>query len=281
MNVINENEWETVNGIPMRKGMTITTAFNDSVQDGLIALEEESWWFEYRATVVKTMLDRYMDKNSLIWDVGAGNGYTTLFIQKRGYHVATLEPSYEACKNARTRGVKNVHCGTLDPDGINDGSLESIMVLDVIEHIEDDRGFIRLMYDKLAPNSYALITVPAFMSLWSSNDVDAFHFRRYTIPELSGLCQEAGFTVVYDNYFMRFCYFPIIIVRILLVKLGLLHKVGDKTEKESKFVTKLEFGEKIGLLGRLLRSFEKRELNHIRRGKKIPYGSSLIMVVKK
>ena len=281
MGVINKKDWETVEGILVRKGIITTTAFSDSIQDGLAALEERSWWFKYRATVVEFIINRYMNKGDMIWDVGAGNGYTTLFIQNKGYCVATLEPSFEACRNAQKRGIMNIHCGTLDREGIIDGSMESIMVLDVIEHIEDDSGFLKLMYDKLSSGARALITVPAFMSLWSSNDVDACHFRRYTIPQLRELCVKSGFTVVYENYFMRFCFIPVYIIRVLFVKMGLLHREGYRTQKEADSMRKLEFGEKMGLVGRFLQSIENKELKRIKAGKKIPYGSSLIMVVKK
>ena len=56
-----------------------------------------------------------------------------------------IEPSLRACANALKRGVKNIYCGTIDENSIRDGSVDQMMLLDVLEHISDHKKFMKLL----------------------------------------------------------------------------------------------------------------------------------------
>jgi hypothetical protein len=55
-----------------------------------------------------------------------------------------------------------------------------VALLDVLEHQEDDRSFLRALVDQMDPGALLLVTVPAISRLWSQWDVDLEHKRRYT-----------------------------------------------------------------------------------------------------
>ncbi len=59
-----------------------------------------------------------------------------------------------------------------------------VIMMDVLEHIEDDYAILKEIKSKVGENAFYFITVPAFMSVWSSHDVYLGHYRRYTIPML-------------------------------------------------------------------------------------------------
>jgi hypothetical protein len=66
----------------------------------------------------------------------------------------------------------------------------------------------------LKPGGQAVVTVPAFMWLWSHNDDINAHVRRYTAPELRDKLEAAGFQVqrtTYNNFFV----FPLAAAMIL------------------------------------------------------------------
>lgn len=280
--ILVNDQWEEKEGIPIRKGLSVSTAFSQESQDRLFETEKSSWWFQYRAKVITTVVKRFVENpaSDCLWDVGGGNGFTAWKMQEMGYDVALLEPSFEACKNARIRGVENVFCGTLDEESIMDGALPGIMVLDVVEHIKDDRLFLSLINRKLAKGGCCIITVPAFMSLWSSNDVSAGHFRRYKIKELQKLCKELGFNILYQNYFMGFLYLPILVMRVWMVKLGIIKSTDRRSVEERRHISNTEHKKQSGLVGHILSFVENRELKKIERGKRVLFGSSIIMVVK-
>lgn len=123
------------------------TQFSAEAQDTLFATEDTSWWFQYRAQVLIDMAERYFVRETETLDIGGGNGYTTSRMQEKGFRTALLEPSYEACRHAKARGISRVFCGTLDDF---EEPILQCMMLDVLEHIEDDAGFLRALRTKMS-----------------------------------------------------------------------------------------------------------------------------------
>ena len=70
------------------------------------------------------------------------------------------------------------------------GSAEFVALLDVLEHQEDDKGFLRSLVDKMQPGSTLLLTVPALQGLWSQWDEALGHFRRYDKASLHSVHRE-------------------------------------------------------------------------------------------
>jgi hypothetical protein len=76
-----------------------------------------------------------------------------------------------------------------------------VLLMDVIEHVEDDVGLVREYVNKVAPGTRFIATVPAFMWLWSGHDVFLEHVRRYTLPRIERVLQAGGLTVELGCYF--------------------------------------------------------------------------------
>ncbi len=85
-----------------------------------------------------------------------------------------------------------------------------ILLLDVIEHIEDDAAFMKSLKHSglITGDTRILITAPAYQSLFSNHDVYLKHYRRYNLPILSGLLQRSGFDVVRKGYFFSSLLIP-------------------------------------------------------------------------
>jgi SAM-dependent methyltransferase len=77
-------------------------------------------------------------------------------------------------------------------------------LLDVIEHIPDDREALRQVRRALAPGGVLFVTVPALRQFWTWNDDFARHQRRYHRAELTKLASECGFEALDARYFMFF-----------------------------------------------------------------------------
>ena len=260
---------------------TVSTAFADEQQDELWDIEDDSWWFPYRAHVIIDKMERFFKKNKLTVDVGGGNGYTSSKAKKAGYYTAVIEPTFSACRHAKQRGIDMVCCGTVANDSINDNSVDQILLLDVLEHIEDDKGFLELLYRKLTKDGKLLITVPAFMCLWSSEDVSAGHFRRYRINDLSKLLSDVGFEINYKNYFMSFLFLPILIIRVWFEKIGLLKPTQTRSKEESQEIAQSQFKKRKGLVSFVLNLFERIEKMLMKKSNSLFCGSSIIIVAKK
>jgi hypothetical protein len=119
------------------------------------------------------------------------------------------------------------------------------------------------------------------MVLFMKNVINEKYFRRYTRKEIVALATECGFDVLYCNYFMQFLYLPILIVRVFLEKVGILKKRDQRTKEEQEKIAEAQYREKSGIVGCVLHYFEKHEMKKISGNKNIPYGSSIMLILKK
>ena len=86
-------------------------------------------------------------------------------------------------------------------------ALDAIYLIDVLEHLEDDRYFLKQFYSKLKSGGRLFIYVPARMELYSDFDKKIGHFRRYTIGELKEKVLQAGFKIEDVRYHELLGYF--------------------------------------------------------------------------
>src|SRR5688572_25996305 len=81
--------------------------------------------------------------------------------------------------------------------------LDTIVCLNVLEHIAPDEQVLKAYYDLLEPGGHAIILVPAHMWLYGPCDEALGHVRRYTSTELHTKMQAAGFEIVMMDEFNR------------------------------------------------------------------------------
>lgn len=97
---------------------------------------------------------------------------------------------------------------------LGDKKAGAVLLLDVIEHIEDDISFMKWLggFQCIDHESQFVITVPAYQWLFSAHDVFLFHFRRYTNALLGGNLAKAGYTKQKIGYFFLSLYLARILV---------------------------------------------------------------------
>jgi SAM-dependent methyltransferase len=81
------------------------------------------------------------------------------------------------------------------------GTVDSIIYVNVLEHISDDEGELNALYQTLPKGGRLFIFVPACQWLYGGLDREIGHFRRYSKNELEEKCRQAGFTIVASRYF--------------------------------------------------------------------------------
>jgi SAM-dependent methyltransferase len=138
-------------------------------------------------------------------------------------------------RKARDRGYDVDQFDATRPLPFDANSFDAITALDVIEHNRDDLAILADGYRVLKPGGHMIITVPAFMWLWSHNDDLNAHVRRYTAGELKQKLGQAGFNIrriTYNNFFI----FPMAASLLLLRRLS-----GAKPELASHHVNADEY----------------------------------------
>jgi SAM-dependent methyltransferase len=99
---------------------------------------------------------------------------------------------------------------------------DKVFMLDVLEHIDDDKSSLKKIHEIIRPDGSLILTVPAFQKLWSKNDEINHHKGRYHLSELKEMVIDSGFKEVnYCTYFNVFLSPLIFTSRILTDYLGL------------------------------------------------------------
>jgi glycosyltransferase involved in cell wall biosynthesis len=136
-----------------------------------------------------------------ILEVGSGIGNMTRYLARAGRVTATDNAAFYLRELRRSfRESPNVAVRELDltrPPLPGHGLFDSVVCLNVLEHIEDDTAAIRNMLPYLRPGGRAVIFVPANPRLYCGIDRGVGHHRRYTKEELVGKITDAGFRVAH------------------------------------------------------------------------------------
>lgn len=149
-------------------------------------VEDVHWWFKARRELMLGVLQRYVPAhhNRLVAEIGCGTGGNLKFLQ-RYYRVVGVDISPEAVKYTTGRTNCPVFLGDFRKRlSVMWGDIDAVILADVLEHIDDDDGFLSDIIKSLKPGAVILLTVPAHMFMWSRHDVILGHRRRYSAGNL-------------------------------------------------------------------------------------------------
>lgn len=197
-------------------------------------------------------------------DIGAGSGLFAQFL-KRDFPKASYYFS-EPIPSLRER-LRNLHGADRDlTEAPIPSNVRFAALLDVIEHIDDDKSFFHSLIGKLPQGARVLITVPAFQLFWSSWDVALGHKRRYSRSQLADAVKSPE-TKIVTSFYLFPEMVPLAFVRKAKEK---VFKSGDVQRAEfpelSKTVNDIFYG-----LGRVVFLFKWL----------IPFGTSVFALVEK
>jgi glycosyltransferase involved in cell wall biosynthesis len=142
-----------------------------------------------------------------VLEIGAGAGNLSRFVLDRDYVILTdYETEYLHLLRRRFGTYENVQIRRLDlntftASDLAGDAIDSIVCLNVLEHIEDDKRVLAELYRAVEPGGVVVVLVPAHPELYSDLDRNLGHFRRYTRELLSERFREAGFVVERSRYF--------------------------------------------------------------------------------
>ena len=175
-------------------------------------LFEKHWWWRARAKLIVETLRglRSSSRWGRILDVGCGDGLFFPQLREFGTVVEGIEPASQLGKNA---GTNHIYVCPFDQNFRPPHKYSVILMLDVLEHLADPIGALRYARELLEPNGILLITVPAFMTLWTNHDLLNHHFTRYTKAGLRQLTESAELRITEARYFFYWMYAAKLLVR--------------------------------------------------------------------
>jgi glycosyltransferase involved in cell wall biosynthesis len=171
------------NDIYLDKDKAILDAFSDAPN-----------FNRWMADTIRPHLGKY------VLEIGAGIGNLTRFLaaRKKRYAATDLDGEHLERLRVRLSGRPNLETARLDASRAEDyapfrGQVDTVICLNVLEHIEDDRGALLAIHETLQDGGRAIILVPEGQGLFSSLDEELGHRRRYSEDDLRLRMTEAGF----------------------------------------------------------------------------------------
>ncbi len=167
-------------------------------------LSETHWWWNSRNNFVMRKVKGLLLDKIKILDVGCGSGTVTKELRRYG-QVTAIEPDLDLFKKIQIPDVKIHNCDLLRFNTTE--TYDLIVMLDVLEHIEDDNGALIRLGQLLNKQGHILINVPAYNSLWSKHDDINLHYRRYQREAIETLFRSHGFQILESRYLFASLYF--------------------------------------------------------------------------
>jgi 2-polyprenyl-3-methyl-5-hydroxy-6-metoxy-1,4-benzoquinol methylase len=190
------------------------------IYDRMAEHDSTHWWYRARREVLASVIARKvkLPPAAHILEIGCGTGHNLPMLARFG-DVDAIEIDESSRKIAARRLGRDVGQSPLpELSGVPEGRYDMVALLDVLEHVEDDRAALRAIAARLRPGGTVLLTVPQYPWMWSGHDVANHHHRRYTKKTLRAAIADAGLNIKLMSNFNSLL-FPLAVVDRLVARM--------------------------------------------------------------
>jgi SAM-dependent methyltransferase len=153
-------------------------------------------WWHARAHLMLALLRRMkVSPPARVLDAGCGWGVNLEALERCGYRVAGLDISRRCLQRLERPGRELIEADITRP--LPDGVIpyHAVIALDVIEHLDDDRGAVAHLARLVRPGGVVIVSVPALPRLHSEFDAIQGHRRRYLPHTLRAAFADSGLSI--------------------------------------------------------------------------------------
>ena len=234
-------------------------------------MERKHWWFHARQEIIFAMLEKYGPplQSARVLDIGTGTGSLLEEFKRRGIQATGHDASEHAVKLAASSAQLKVELKKI-PEDYRSASAEYdiVLLLDVLEHVEDDGQALKAALRVLNPGGLLVCTVPAYPKMWSTYDDFCHHFRRYEKKGLETLVKTAA----PETTVLKFSFFCTLLFPLIAVGRFFERTLMNRKTYNPFFVP--------SLLNSLLYSIFRLEKKMLLKSD-LPFGSSLLVLLRK
>jgi len=192
----------------------VTSYTASQYEDNYPAGFEDYFWIAARNAVIHDMIVSAGMAHLRLMEVGCGRGIVVDFLRQRGVDCLGCELAEAPVPPALAPYVRTGTDAALLEEPLR-RSIDGLLLLDVIEHVDDAPAFIVRLSDAFPHAEVLLVTVPAHPELWSNWDDHYGHFRRYTKAALVPCITAAGFLPQRVTSFFLSLYAPMRLMSLL------------------------------------------------------------------
>lgn len=160
---------------------------------------------DFRFLALKELLKKNISGTSVL-DIGCGTGAMLRALARDGYAVSGVEPDpelYALAQELKDREGLNfelVNSGMQSVSPELMAGFSTFLLLDVLEHVEDEAALLRRIWDGMPPGSTLLCLLPALRALYGKRDASVGHFRRYDMADAKALFGATPFSGAAFSY---------------------------------------------------------------------------------
>ena len=171
------------------------------------------WYYHSKAKAMVKLLKGVQPRKIL--DVGSGSAFFSRYLlaHTQAKECWCVDISYLSDSIEIVDGKKINFQREIDAVDVN-----LVLLMDVLEHVDDDIGLLKAYMAKVPTGTKFLISVPAFQFLWSQHDIFLEHKRRYSLAQIELVAKKAGLKNIEGTYYFSLV-FPIAIAIRLISKI--------------------------------------------------------------
>lgn len=225
------------------------------------------WWYRARRRILEQVIRRFVrpPADARVLEIGCGTGHNLAMLGQFG-RLEAVELDDQARALAEQRLGRPIVDEALPGLATTlPGPYDLIALLDVLEHVDDDRMALTSILGMLSPGGALLLTVPANPWMWTAHDAVHHHHRRYRKADLVARVTAAGYRIEMLSFFNTML-FP------LIAAVRLAGKVTKRQDSDDQLPSPMinraldgVFGLERGLVGRV----------------PMPFGVSLVAVLRR
>src|SRR5256885_7301800 len=179
----------------------------------------DHFWIKWRHSVLPRQLNRARFRGKIALEVGCGHGLVREMLERdRGIRVDGCDLNQHALEKATSGKGRLLVYNVFDRNVDMLGAYDLLLLMDVIEHIDDDLAFVKASLEHLKPGGLVAINVPAHTALYSRYDDVCGHKRRYSVADIKSLFCRAGLepiSIAQWGFFLV----PALLIRKLILRL--------------------------------------------------------------
>lgn len=224
-------------------------------------INRHPWELSRVECLIKEVKEHHKGKNIL--DIGCGDSY---FDYKLMDEIKDIDKFYGIDIYAEEEIKDGKYLIVNDYKRLKNKKFDTILMFDVLEHIEDDANFLNnTVKPLLKDNGKIIMTVPAYQALFSKHDEELKHYRRYNIKMIREACKKSEFNVVNYHYF----YASLVPLRIITKLLNKDNKVNEWSKDDKYILTKF------------MKGILNLDYSVCKKMNKLSFGLSLFIVLEK
>ncbi len=246
--------------------------------DEFLEHRKKSFFYKGRAMIIEALLGKKIagllaGSNGIrVVDIGFGHGTEIPKCLLDRSELVGVDINFNSLSQIKKLGNSSVIFVNADVlDLPFKESFDVALLLDVLEHIEDDGKALASIQQVLKKDGILIIMVPAMPSMYGRFDKLAFHKRRYSAKDLKSKLTRAGFTVTKISYFFFFIFPFIYLFRKMREVFFSISRKEDSSITDMAEIRVIPGINEVGLATLMLESGLIKKIS-------FPFGSSIVAI---